>query len=138
MNRYVAFVFFLVASLVPALAQPSKPAGPPVMPKDAQDALKASTTKIAKSYSLLKDGKTEWTYKVSSLEKGKLDPMWKDMGRLDVYCAVIDPMIPTFTDWKIGNFVVYREQGALWIAEEGDKDTFLRLSCRNWKDPVGK
>jgi hypothetical protein len=106
---------------------------PATMPKEGQDALKASVTKIAKSYS-----KPDWPYKIVALQKGKIDPMWRDMNRMDVYCAVIDPMIPTYTDWKIGNFVIYREQGALWIAEEGDKDTFLRLSCKNWKDPVAK
>jgi len=126
------FLSFIFAA-IPAFAQANRAPAPVTMPKDAQDALKATVTKIAKSYS-----KPEWTYKVASLQKGKIDPMWKDMGRIDVYCAVIDPMIPTYTDWKIGNFVVYREQGALWIAEEGDKDTFLRLSCRNWKDPAAK
>ncbi len=47
-------------------------------------------------------------------------------------------MIPTFTDWKIGNFVVWREEGELWSAEEGDQELFLRLSCKNWKDPMAK
>lgn len=111
----------------------ASPGQAPTMPKDAQDALKASVTRIAKSYS-----KPDWPYKIASLQKGKIDPMWRDLNRMDVYCAVIDPMIPTYADWKIGNFVIYREQGALWIAEEGDKDTFLRLSCKNWKDPAAK
>lgn len=108
------------------------------MPKEAHDALKNSTTQIAKSYGLLKDSKTEWTYKVSSAEKGKIDSIWAGMNRREIFCATIDPMIPTFTDWKIGNFVIYREEGALWTAEEGDKETFLRLSCKNWKDPAAK
>lgn len=132
MPRSTRLAIVFVVALIPAFSQPV------VMPKHAQDALKTTTTKIAKSYSLLKDGKTEWPYKIANLQRGKIDPMWKDLNRMDVYCAVIDPMIPTFTDWKIGNFVIYRDQGALWIAEEGDKDLFLRLSCKNRKDPTQK
>jgi len=100
--------------------------------------LKGVTTQIARSYSLLKDGKTEWTYKITSAQRGKIDTSWAELNRHEIFCAVIDPMIPTFTDWKIGNFVVYRQEVALRVAEEGDKETFLRLSCKNWKDPSAK
>lgn len=120
-----------------AFAQ-SKAAAPAPMPKPEQDALKEVTTKIAKSYSLLKDGKTEWAYRISSGERGKIDSTWTELNRHEVFCVTIDPMIPTFTDWKIGNFVIWREEGILWSAEEGDKETFLRLSCKNWKDPAAK
>ncbi len=45
------------------------------------DALKEITAKIAKSYSLLKDGKTEWVYKISSYERGKIDSTWREINR---------------------------------------------------------
>jgi hypothetical protein len=138
MRRSVIAGFVFAISLVSAFGQSNKGAAPPPMPKEAQDALKGSTTRIAKSYSLLKDGKSEWTYKLSSVQRGKIDSLWAGLNRREIFCATIDPMIPTFTDWRIGNFVIYREEGALWTAEEGDKETFLRLSCKNWKDPSGK
>jgi hypothetical protein len=136
----LSLMVVLVCGLSPEMvsAQSNKPAATAPMPKEAQDALKAVTTKIAKSYSLLKDGKTEWTHKVTSAQRGKIDTTWAELNRHEIFCATIDPMIPTFTDWKIGNFVIYREEGALWVAEEGDKETFLRLSCKNWKDPSAK
>ncbi len=127
-----------VLFLISAFGQSNKGAGPPAMPKEAHEALKTATTKIAKSYSLLKDGKSEWAYKLSSFQRGRIDSTWAELNRHEIFCVTIDPMIPTFTDWKIGNFVVYREEGALWTAEEGDKETFLRLSCKNWKDPSAK
>jgi hypothetical protein len=109
-----------------------KPASPP---KEAQDALRETVNKIAKSYKLLNESKKDWEYKIASAERGKIDPAVWGNDRREVFCVVIDPMIPTFTDWKIGNFVIYREQGALWVAEESDKDNFLRLSCKNFKNP---
>jgi hypothetical protein len=137
--RLSIFTACLFALLAPAVhGQSNKAPAPAAMPKEAQDALKAATAQIAKSYGLLKDGKTEWTYQVTWAEKGKIDSVWSGWNRREVFCATIDPMIPTFTDWKIGNFVIYREEGALWTAEEGDKESFLRLSCKNWKDPAGK
>jgi hypothetical protein len=34
--------------------------------------------------------------------------------------------------------VIWREEGNLWTADEGDRETFLRVSCGNWKNPVEK
>jgi len=136
----VAVSIFLSAAMLVAQTKggdnaKSVPVG--AMPKEAQDALQQTANKIAKSYSLLNETKKEWTYK-SAFERGKVDPAVWGPDRREIFCVTIDPMIPTFTDWKIGNFLVYREQGALWVAEESDKDTFLRLSCKNFKDPNSK
>jgi hypothetical protein len=108
------------------------------MPPEAQTALRQTVDKIARSYKLIDENRKEWTFKIGSLERGKVDPDVWGKDRREMFCVVIDPMIPTYTDWKIGNFLVYREQGALWVAEESDKDTFLRLSCKNFKDPGAK
>lgn len=137
MQRPLILVLAFAVFSATVFGQP-KAAAPAPMPKPALDALKEVTTKIAESYSLLKDGKPEWAYKISSYERGKIDSTWTELNRREVFCVTIDPMIPTFTDWKIGNFVIWREEGALWSAEEGEKETFLRLSCRNWKDPAAK
>jgi hypothetical protein len=63
-----------------------------------------------------------------ALPKDAQDALGQTIDKIARSYVTIDPMIPTFTDWKTGNFLDYREQGALWIADESDKDTFLRLS----------
>ena len=62
----------------------AKATAPAPMPKPALDAVKEVTTRIAKSYSLLKDGKTEWVYKISSYERGKIDSIWTGLNRREV------------------------------------------------------
>src|SRR5260370_42467383 len=77
--------------LISADGQSDKTGSPPPMPKPAQETLKNCSTKIANSYSLLKDGKTEWTYKVTSVQRGKIDSIWAGMNRHEGFCATIDP-----------------------------------------------
>jgi hypothetical protein len=139
--RYIPLLISLaILSASPALPQEGAKQEKTVatVPKEAQDSLRQTVDKIARSYKLIDETKKEWPFKISSMERGKVDPEVWGKDRREMFCIVIDPMIPTYTDWKIGNFLVYREQGALWVAEESDKDTFLRLSCKNFKDPGSK
>ena len=136
-RRFVLPAIVAILAVSPALPQDGakQEKAAAAIPKEAQDALRQTIDKIARSYKLIDENKKEWSFKIASLERGKVDPEVWGKDRREMFCIAIDPMIPTYTDWKIGNFLVYREQGALWVAEESDKDTFLRLSCRNFKDP---
>ena len=140
MYRFLLLIVIAIPAVSPALAQDGakQEKAAAAIPKEAQDALRQTVDKIARSYKLIDENEKEWSFKIASLERGKVDPDVWGKDRREMFCIAIDPMIPTYTDWKIGNFLVYREQGALWVAEESDKDTFLRLSCRNFKDPAAK
>jgi len=108
------------------------------LPQPAKAALDEAVTAIEKSYPKKEEWKKEpapFTYSVASAELGKVEEKKEITPWKQVYCVRIAPMIATFSDSKIGHFIVYNEEGNLWKAEEAQKEAFLRLSCTNWAEP---
>lgn len=94
------------------------------LPNAAMAALQVAVDDAAKQYNL----PTPWRFKVTSSQRGKAP--------VEVYCVVIDPLVPVFKETKDRGYADFAVQwkGTKWDAYVGDREGFANINCTNYKD----